>query len=173
MLSQLRQRLLATQRRLASGPPPPPPLPPHASPHASPDPADARGKRRPLPPPPPWDVEAFLEVARRGFIGVQRAWDRGDLAALATFATEHLFEELRAQLAERGDAPNHTEVLHLEARLLSLETLVDAQLACVEFSGLIRERHDVPPLPFRELWMLARLHRSDPGWRVARVQALE
>ena len=42
-----------------------------------------------------------------------------------------------------------------------------------EFSGLIRERHDVPPLPFRELWMLARLHRSDPGWRVARVQALE
>jgi len=155
VLSQLRQRLAATQRRRAIGPPPPPP--------------------------PPWEIEAFLEAARRSFVGVQRAWDCGDLVALASFATEPLFRELRAQLAERGDAPNHTEVLHVEARLLNIENLCDAQIACVEFSGLIRERHDVPPLPFRELWMLARLHHAlpelpdrpaEPSWRVARVQAL-
>lgn len=159
MLSQLRQRLAAGPRRRHAGPPPAAPPPPP-------------GTARKASAPPPWDVEAFLDVARRSFIGVQRAWDRGDLAALSAFATEHLLQELRAQLAERGDAPNHTEVLHIEARLLALEDLCEAQLACVEFSGLIRECHDLPPLPFRELWMLARLHRGDPGWRVARVQAL-
>jgi predicted lipid-binding transport protein (Tim44 family) len=164
VLSQLRQRLAATQRRRATGPPPP-----------SPPPSPVENAAHP---PPPWDVEAFLDVARRSFIGVQHAWDRADLAALSALSTEHLFQELCAQLAERGSAPNHTEVLHIEARLLAIEDLCEAQLACVEFSGLIRERHDAPPTPFRELWMLTCLRpvgAALPGeatWRVARVQAL-
>ena len=118
------------------------------------------------------DVAAFLDVARRSFVCVQQAWDRADLAALSNFATEALLEELRAQLAERGTAPNHTEVVRIEARLLGVEDLHEAQVASVEFSGLIREQADAHPMPFRELWMLARLQGADRSWRVARVQAL-
>lgn len=131
----------------------------------------AKRRRRPATPS-PCDVDAFLDVARRSFVCVQQAWDRADLAALSAFATEPLFEELRSQLAERGPQPNHTEVIRIEARLLGVEDLREAQVASVEFSGLIREQRDARPMPFRELWMLARLQGADPGWRVARVQAL-
>ena len=95
-----------------------------------------------------------------------------DLAALSQMATGPLLEELRTQLAERGPAPNHTEVVRIEARLLAVETVREAQVASVEFSGLIREEEGAHARPFRELWMLARLQDSEPGWRVARVQAL-
>jgi predicted lipid-binding transport protein (Tim44 family) len=118
------------------------------------------------------DVAAFLDVARRSFVCVQQAWDRADLAALSTFATGPLLEELRTQLAERGPGPNHTEVVRIEARLLAVEDLLEAQLASVEFSGLIREELGAHARPFRELWMLARLQGADRSWRVARVQAL-
>ena len=118
------------------------------------------------------DLAAFLDVARRSFVCVQQAWDRADLAALSTFATAQLLDELRTQLAERGPQPNHTEVVSVEARLLAVEELMEAQLASVEFSGLIREQQGARAMPFRELWMLARLQGADRGWQVARVQAL-
>jgi predicted lipid-binding transport protein (Tim44 family) len=73
-----------------------------------------------------------------------------------------LLEELRTQLAERGPGPNHTEVVRIEARLLAVEDLLEAQLASVEFSGLIREEMGAHARPFRELWMMARLQGSRP-----------
>jgi predicted lipid-binding transport protein (Tim44 family) len=130
---------------------------------------DRRLRRRT---PAPQEVDAFLDAARRSFVSLQQAWDRADLATLATVATEPLFEELRCQLEERGPLPNHTEVLRVEARLLGVEQLREAQVASVEFSGLIREQRDARAQPFRELWMLARLAGADRGWQVARVQAL-
>ncbi|MBL8331960.1 MAG: Tim44 domain-containing protein [Rubrivivax sp.] len=118
------------------------------------------------------ELADFLDVARRSFVGVQQAWDRADLAALSRLATGPLLDELREQLAARGPGPNVTEVLRVEARLLGVHQLSQAQVASVEFSGLIREHVDQRPVPFRELWMLARLEEPDPGWRVARVQSL-
>jgi predicted lipid-binding transport protein (Tim44 family) len=118
------------------------------------------------------DLAAFLDVARRSFVCMQQAWDRADLAALSAVATEPLLQELKTQLEERGPAPNHTEVLRIEARLLAVEELCEAQVASVEFSGLIREQLGARPTPFRELWMLARTAGADRAWRVARVQAL-
>ena len=69
----------------------------------------------------------------------------------------------RAQARER---------VEVEARLLAVHDVHDAQLASVEFSGLIREQCGVGAMPFRELWILARLPGADRMWRVARVQAL-
>jgi predicted lipid-binding transport protein (Tim44 family) len=121
----------------------------------------------------PVDIEAFLQVARLSFVRLQQAWDDADLPALARMTTEPLLAELRDQLAERGPAPNHTEVLTLDARLLALEEMREAFVASVEFSGLIRERIDAGAAPFRELWLLANPKSSvDAGWRLARVQAL-
>lgn len=121
----------------------------------------------------PLDVEAFLQVARLSFVRLQQAWDDADLPALAKMTTEPLLAELRDQLAERGPAPNHTEVLALEARLLALEEMREAFVASVEFSGLIRERIDSGAAPFRELWLLANpKSAAEAGWRLARVQAL-
>ena len=116
--------------------------------------------------------EEFLRVARQSFLRMQAAWDAADLRALGLMASEPLLEDLRDQLAARGDGPNHTEVLQLDARLLSLEELREAFVASVEFTGLIRERAGAEASPFRELWLLANLKTQDRGWQLARVQSL-
>ena len=81
-------------------------------------------------------------------------------------------QELRCQLQERGPAYNRTEVVSLQARLLSIDDLRDARVASVEFSGLIQEDPRTGAAPFRELWLLANIKAADHGWRLARVQAL-
>jgi predicted lipid-binding transport protein (Tim44 family) len=114
----------------------------------------------------------FLQLARLSFVRLQAAWDRADLDAIGSLTTEPLLAELRDQLDERGAAPNVTEVVSLDARLLDLEELREAYVASVEFSGLIRERRSDDAAPFRELWLLANLKSGSRGWRLARVQSL-
>lgn len=118
------------------------------------------------------EMQAFLKVARESFLQMQAAWDRADLPALGVLATPPLLEDLRDQLAARGPGPNRTEVLQLQARLLSLEDLREAYLASVEFTGVIREQADQRPCPFRELWLLANVKSERQGWQLARVQSL-
>ncbi len=118
------------------------------------------------------DVEDFLSVARESFVRMQAAWDAADLSALASLTTEPLLEDLRFQLQQRGPAPNRTEVLELDAKLLAIEELREAFVASVEFSGVIRERLDAGAAPFRELWLLANLKVAGRGWQLARVQSL-
>ncbi len=118
------------------------------------------------------DVEAFLSVARQSFVRMQAAWDDADLQTLAALTTETLLEDLRWQLEQRGPAPNRTEVLKLDARLLAMEELREAFVASVEFTGVIREQLDSGAAPFRELWLLANLKTAGRGWRLARVQSL-
>ncbi len=118
------------------------------------------------------DADEVLRLARLSFVQFQAAWDRADLQCLAALATAPLLEDLRRQLAERGPGPNHTEVLHVEARLLALEELREAFVASFEFSGLIRERLDVAAAPFREVWLLADIKADGRGWQLAQVQSL-
>lgn len=118
------------------------------------------------------DVDGFLAAAREHFVQLQAAWDAGDRGRLAQLATGPLLAELREQLDARGGAVNRTEFVELHARLLAFESLGDALVASVEFSGLVRERADAGAQRFRELWLLARLG-PQPSWRLAQVQALE
>jgi predicted lipid-binding transport protein (Tim44 family) len=120
----------------------------------------------------PAQIEEVLRVARQSFVELQAAWDRADLGALRQLTTEPLLEDLRDQLAQRGPAPNHTEVVSLDARLLGLEELHEAFVASVEFSGLIREQLNASACPFRELWLLANVKAAGRGWQLARVQSL-
>lgn len=117
-------------------------------------------------------VDEFLQLARMSFLRLQAAWDSADLACMRDLATASLLDDLRFQLEQRGPGPHHTEVLQLDARLLSLDDLQEALLASVEFSGLIREEQQGAATPFRELWMLASVKAAGPGWKLARVQAL-
>jgi len=118
------------------------------------------------------DVEEVLRVARLSFVQLQAAWDRADLGALGQITTGPLLEDLRQQLAERGPGLNRTEVVSLDARLLSVEELHEAYVATVEFSGLIGEALDTVACPFRELWLLANVKAEGRGWQLARVQSL-
>jgi predicted lipid-binding transport protein (Tim44 family) len=121
------------------------------------------------------DVDALLMLARASFVRLQAAWDCGDELTLASIATEPLMNDLREQLRERGPGHNVTEVLKVDAELLTLEELREVYVASVEFSGLIRERSEERASPFRELWLLANPKAPSPawlGWRLAGVQSL-
>jgi hypothetical protein len=122
--------------------------------------------------PPGLDGEQVLAEARGRFLGLQAAWDAGDVGTLQALTTPEMLDELMLVLAARQTSRSRTDVISLHAELLDLEELGAAWLASIEFSGLIRESAEQGPVPFRELWMLASTKDGAPSWRLARQQAL-
>ncbi len=122
--------------------------------------------------PPGLDGEQVLAAARGRFMGLQAAWDAGDVPTLQNLTTPEMLEELLHVLTSREAKTGRTDVITLHAELLGLEELSAAYLASVEFSGLIRESAEQGAVPFRELWMLACTKDGTPSWRLARQQAL-
>ncbi|HEY0200180.1 MAG TPA: Tim44-like domain-containing protein [Burkholderiaceae bacterium] len=124
-----------------------------------------------------FDVAGFLGAAKRNFTTLQGAWDRSDIDTLRAMMTDDMLAEIRAQLSEReaqrGNQPNKTEVVMLEAQLLGIEDLGDGYMASVEFSGLIREEPSAGPSPFREVWNMTKPKDGTTGWLVGGVQALQ
>ena len=114
----------------------------------------------------------LVALARAQFVQLQAAWDRGDVAAMGALTTAEMLEELLSQLPARGPGPNRTDVLSLEAHVLAVEQLGPFELASIEFSGIVRESAERGPVPFREVWMLARSGADAGTWRLARQQAL-
>jgi hypothetical protein len=126
----------------------------------------------PRPLPAALDGSEVLEAARARFLGLQAAWDAGDVQALGRFTTPDMLQELLPILTSRSGGASRTDVVTLHAELLDVEELGAAWLACVEFSGLIRESTERGAVPFRELWMLAAAKDGALSWRLARQQAL-
>ena len=124
-----------------------------------------------------FDSDGFLRSAKANFVTLQAAWDRSDIAALRAMMTDAMLVEIRTQLAEReahtGAAPNHTDVVMIDARLLGIEELESEYMASVEFSGMIREEPSAGPSPFREVWNMTKAKTGPSGWLVAGVQALQ
>ena len=124
-----------------------------------------------------FDVDGFVQAAKRNFITLQDAWDRSDIALLRSMMTDTMVAEIRSQLAERESQfpgqVNKTEVVMLEAQLLGIEELPDAYMASVEFNGMIREEPSAGPSPFREVWNMSKPKNGNSGWLVAGVQALQ
>ena len=88
---------------------------------------------------PVWfDGAGFIEGAKSHFINLQAAWDRGDFQDLQEYVTPDMLAELRREL-DRIGGPQHTEVVRLQAELLSVQRDGDQAVASVLFSGLIRE----------------------------------
>jgi len=116
-----------------------------------------------------FDTAGFLRHAKTYFIRLQAAWDRGDTNDIREFTTPEMFAELRMQLQERGESANHTDVMHLDAELLGIETLENEYLASVRFDGRIREEEGASAEPFSEVWNLSK-PVSGGGWLLAGIQ---
>jgi predicted lipid-binding transport protein (Tim44 family) len=124
-----------------------------------------------------FDTEGFITAAKRNFVTLQDAWDRGDMDSLRSMMTDEMLGEIRGQLAERERqqpaGTNRTEVVMLEGQLLGIEDLGTDYMASVEFSGMIREEPSAGPSPFREVWNMTKPKSGASGWVVAGVQALQ
>ena len=120
-----------------------------------------------------FDAAGFLQAAKSNFVLLQEAWDRADLDTLRALMTDDMLRHIRQQLEERGDQPNRTDVVTLNAEMLGVEDIGSTYIAAVEFSGMIREEVTAGAAPFREVWNLTKPKDGSTGWLLAGVQALQ
>jgi predicted lipid-binding transport protein (Tim44 family) len=119
-----------------------------------------------------FNVDAFLREAKKSFLALQEANDRGDVAGIRDLVTDEMFEHLERDVAERGAARQETDVVSLDAQLLELVTESGMHWASIRFSGLIREEAGAAPQAFAEIWNLQKPERGDAGWMLAGIQQI-
>lgn len=116
-----------------------------------------------------FDADAFAAQAKRNFVRLQDANDRGDLSALRDVMTPALYKEIEAQFRERGGASQKTEVVTLDANVLEVVNENGQYVATVRFTGLIKEDGGQPE-QFSEMWHLQKPASGTSGWTVAGIQ---
>lgn len=117
-----------------------------------------------------FNADAFLREAKKSFLALQEANDRGDVEGIRDLVTDEMFEHLKRDVAERGGARQETDVVTLDARLLELVTESGMHWASIRFSGMIREEAGAAPQAFEEIWNLQKPERGDAGWMLAGIQ---
>ena len=116
-----------------------------------------------------FDVDSFTREAKRNFLRLQDANDRGDLVRLRQVTTQEMFDALKAD-AGGHPGPQQTDVVRLDASLLEVVTEGDVHWASVRFSGSIREDAKSTAEPFEEVWNLCKPVNGSSGWLLAGIQ---
>src|SRR5690606_38184490 len=86
-----------------------------------------------------FDAAAFERITKTIFVRMQAANDASQIDDLRKFTTPELFASLRVDLQDRGDAPQQTDVVKLDAEVLETAREDGQWIVTVRFSGLIRE----------------------------------
>ena len=121
--------------------------------------------------PPGFDAEGFVRQAKTSFIRLQAAYDAKDLADIRTYTTPEMFAEISMQIQERGDAPQQTEVVTVNADIVDVASEGEVGIVSVRFHGLIREQSGGSAEPFDEIWHVQK-YLNDPksSWLIAGIQ---
>lgn len=121
---------------------------------------------------PAWFEEAaFVREAKKHFIRLQDANDRGDLNDIREFVTPEMYAEISLQIQERAGKPNKTEVVSLSADIVDVITEGDWVIASVRFSGLIREEVSTPAESFSEIWHIQKSEtQPNATWFISGIQ---
>ena len=119
-----------------------------------------------------FDTEGFLRIAKLNFVRLQAANDTKNINDLREFVSPEMHAEIKLQMDERGNTPQQTDVVTLNAELLEVVTEGSQHIASVHFSGMIREVADAAASPFEEVWNLSKPVDGSRGWVVAGIQQL-
>lgn len=121
---------------------------------------------------PSWfEAEPFVRGAKSHFIRLQAAYDDRDLKDIRNYTTPEMYAEISLQVQEMGVAKQQTEVVTLNAEVLSVVVEGDTAIASVRFSGLVREEADGTAEPLNEVWHVQKTPaQSNEGWLVAGIQ---
>ena len=120
--------------------------------------------------PPGFDTEGFARQAKSNFMRLQEANDRADVASLRDMMTPQLCSEIESQIRERGNAPQKTEIVTLDAKVMEVVQEGSNYIASVRFTGLIREEPSAQPESFDEIWHLQKPVNGSSGWLMAGIQ---
>lgn len=121
---------------------------------------------------PAWfEDEPFLREAKKQFIRLQDANDRGDIKDIHEYVTPEMYAELSMQIQERGGKQNKTEVVTLNAEIADVVTEGDMVVASVRFSGMIREEENAPAAAFSEIWHIQKSQsQANASWFISGIQ---
>jgi predicted lipid-binding transport protein (Tim44 family) len=117
-----------------------------------------------------FDAAEFTRHAKMNFVRLQAANDARDLTTIRDVVTPELYREIETELHTRGDAPQKTDVLALNAEVLDVANEGDQYVVSTRFSGMIREQEGQEPQAFNEIWHLEKPVRGGSGWLVAGIQ---
>jgi predicted lipid-binding transport protein (Tim44 family) len=117
-----------------------------------------------------FNADAFVREAKKSFIALQAANDRGDADSIRDFVTDEMFQHLKADIDARAAAGQQTDVVTLNAELLEVVTEGGTHWASVRFSGMLREDTGAAPQAFEEIWNLQKSAQGDSGWLLAGIQ---
>jgi predicted lipid-binding transport protein (Tim44 family) len=117
-----------------------------------------------------FDKASFESNAKRQFVALQAANDARDLDRLREYLSPEMLDVVRAEIAERGDAPQRTEVFGLEAQVLSVAEEDGRYVASVRFTGSVRDQHGATPEDLDEIWHLTKPRAGLAGWLIAGIQ---
>ena len=118
-----------------------------------------------------FDTEEFLRGAKMAYTRLQTSWDKRDLNDIAQFTSPAVLQEVRAQ-AEADPDPSTTEVLLINAQLLSVAKEGGAERATVHFDVMLREDPKVQATSqVREVWHFMR--SEDASWKLDGIQQVE
>jgi len=115
-----------------------------------------------------FEPETFLREAKVAFIRLQAAYDQKNRNDLADFTAPEVFAEIEMQIKERGDEPNVTDVINLDAELLDTSKQANSIIASVRFTGSIKENND-PVMQLDEIWHF-RQFADNTNWVVVGIQ---
>lgn len=116
-------------------------------------------------------VEPFIRNAKASFIRLQTAHDHGNVEEIRDYTTPEMFAEISAQINERDDTQQKTEVMFIDANLLEVETTQDLAIASVRFTGQLRDVPNGEPEEFDEIWHVQKdLKNSNATWLLAGIQ---
>ena len=86
------------------------------------------------------------------------------------FMTPELYAQIAADIKARGQAPQKTDVVTLNADVLEVVPEGDVYVASVNFNGMIREEVDAAAAPFSETWHLEKPLNGSTGWLISGIQ---
>lgn len=125
-----------------------------------------------------FDQHHFIEGAKSLFARMQHAWDVGDLGDIRQFSTDKVFAEVQDQFHAR-EGENKTEILDLNAELLSVNAGENELEATVLFKAELREydlNSGVQPQAstVEEVWHFVKPKSSiQPTWYLDGIQQIE
>lgn len=118
-----------------------------------------------------FDGEEFLRGAKMAFTRLQMSWDKRDLDDIAQFASDAVMHEIRAQFKD-DPTPGTTEILLVNAQLLSVSGEANEQTATVFFDVLLREAPNTDTRQVREVWHFTRPVEGG-SWKLDGIQQVE
>lgn len=117
-----------------------------------------------------FDTAAFERAARDQFIALQAANDARDLNRLRDYLTPEMFDVVSAEVRERGDAPQETQVFGLQAQVLDVAEEGASYVVSVRFRGSVRTERGAATEDLDEVWHLTKPRAGFGGWVVAGIQ---